>query len=273
MNFPFYERFINYLNTDRLLAKSTIKDLTADIQRFFNYIRQHNSSYREIPDLNQITDLEIKEYLGWLQIKKGIKNSTYNRVLTHLNTYFTFLFKTGRTSSLPTLGIKGIKKRTTKALSPNIIDWVTDLQSYLANNQLSYYTRMMLLLTAHFFTSTEFIQPEFYTIIPKIQWRPFEIEFLDKFEQQHHEIAKLQNCQSIFLKKRINQSNPTMSLAGLHKILQKDQLKVSLILKPSVLYQEAILTYLKNNQHMTDCQLMKNTRLSRESLNYYRRII
>src|SRR5699024_11574577 len=33
------------------------------------------------------------------------------------------------------------------------------LSDYLANDQLAYYTRMTLLLTAHYFTTAEFIQP------------------------------------------------------------------------------------------------------------------
>lgn len=273
MDFPFHESFTEYLTNDRFLAESTIKDLTADIQRLFNYLRQHSSSYQKNPALNQITDLDLKEYLGWLQIQKNIKNSTYNRILTHLNSYFEFLFQTGRSSSLPTIGLKGIKKRTSKALQTNIINWVDDLQSYLNNDNLSYYTRMMLLLTAHFFTATEFIQPEFYKVIPTINWNTFEQDFLVKFEKQHQINTKLQQCQSIFLKERVDISNPTISLSGLHKILKKDQPKISLTLKPSILYQQAVLKYIQDNQELTDYQLMKDIRLSRESLNYYRGLI
>ena len=42
MDFPYKERFINYLKNDRFLADSTIKDLTEDVQRLFNYLRENN---------------------------------------------------------------------------------------------------------------------------------------------------------------------------------------------------------------------------------------
>ena len=79
MDFPYKERFINYLKNDRFLADSTIKDLTEDVQRLFNYLRENNPTYQSTADLNQITELEIKEYLSWLQIQRQIKNSKIGR--------------------------------------------------------------------------------------------------------------------------------------------------------------------------------------------------
>ena len=55
MDFPYKERFINYLKNDRFLADSTIKDLTEDVQRLFNYLRENNPTYQSTADLNQIT--------------------------------------------------------------------------------------------------------------------------------------------------------------------------------------------------------------------------
>ena len=57
MDFPYKERFINYLKNDRFLADSTIKDLTEDVQRLFNYLRENNPTYQSTADLNQITEL------------------------------------------------------------------------------------------------------------------------------------------------------------------------------------------------------------------------
>ena len=129
---------------------------------------------------------------------------------------------------------------------------------------------MTLLLTAHYFTTAEFIQPNFYQLLPEINWQPFETEFLKHFAKEHEAAVNLQHSQAIFLKERINLAKPTLSLAGLHKILKKDQPKVDLPLKPSVLYQNAILNYVHHHQNLSDERLMHDLRLSRESLNYYR---
>lgn len=268
MDFPFKDRFVNYLKNDRLLADLTIKDLTEDVQRLFNYLRQNSSSYKSNADLNEITELEIKEYLSWLQIQKQIKNSTYNKVLTHLNNYFIFLFQNGLSTSLPTIGIKGMKKKIRS--KKQVSNWTRKLSDYLANDELSFYTRLMLLLTAHYYQSTEFIQPEFYQVLDDIKWNDFEQAFLQKFDEFHQQAENLQHSKALFLKERINLANPTLSLAGLHKILKKDQPKVDLQLKPSVLYQDAVLNFIHHHQSYTDERLMRELRLSRESLNYYR---
>ena len=168
MDFPYKERFINYLKNDRFLADSTIKDLTEDVQRLFNYLRENNPTYQSTADLNQITELEIKEYLSWLQIQRQIKNSTYNKILTHLNSYFIFLFQNGLATTLPTIGMKGMKKSKSTSPAREAINWTKKLSDYLANDQLAYYTRMTLLLTAHYFTTAEFIQPDFYQLLPDI---------------------------------------------------------------------------------------------------------
>lgn len=270
MDFPYKERLINYLKNDRFLADSTIKDLTEDVQRLFNYLRENNPTYQSTADLNQITELEIKEYLSWLQIQRQIKNSTYNKILTHLNSYFIFLFQNGLATTLPTIGMKGMKKSKSTSPAREAINWTKKLSDYLANDQLAYYTRMTLLLTAHYFTTAEFIQPDFYQLLPDIDWQPFETEFLKHFAKEHEAAVSLQHSQAIFLKERINIANPTLSLAGLHKILKKDQPKVDLPLKPSVLYQNAILNYVHHHQNLSDERLMHDLRLSRESLNYYR---
>lgn len=270
MDFPFKNRFIHYLKNERLLADSTIKDLTEDVQRLFNYLRQNNLEYQSNADLNQITELEIKEYLSWLQIQWQIKNSTYNKILTHLNSYFIFLFQNGLTMTLPTIGMKGMKKKNPTSTTKEIINWTKKLPVYLVNEQLTYYTRMMLLLTAHYFTTAEFIQPDFYQQLYEVEWQTFEIEFLKHFATEHAAAVKLQHSKAIFLKERINLANPTLSLAGLHKILKKDQPKIDLLLKPSVLYQNAILNYIYHHQNLSDEHLMHNLRLSRKSLNYYR---
>lgn len=270
MDFPYKDRFINYLKNVRLLADSTVKDLTEDVQRLFNYLRENNSTYQVTADLNQITELEIKEYLSWLQIQHQIKNSTYNKILTHLNSYFIFLFQNSLATSLPTIGMKGMKKKISTSPAKKIANWTKKLPDYLENDQLAYYTRMTLLLTAHYFTTAEFIRPDFYQRLPEMEWYPFETEFLKHFAKEHKTAVKLQHSQAIFLKERVNLTNPTLSLAGLHKILKKDQPKVDLPLKPSILYQNAILNYVRHHQNLSDEQLMHDLRLSRESLNYYR---
>ena len=104
-----------------------------------------------------------------LQVKREIKNTTYNKYLTHLNVYFTFLFNERLSTSLPTLPLKGLK-RSKNDLVP--VNWQEELSLLLENNDLSYYTRATLLFISHYYTITEILQSGFYQILDTKNFAP-----------------------------------------------------------------------------------------------------
>ena len=77
MSFPYEKRFILYLRNERFLEENTIADLTRDITRFFNYLKQNNPNYRDSLKVSSISSNDIKEYLNTLSITNNIKNTTY----------------------------------------------------------------------------------------------------------------------------------------------------------------------------------------------------
>ena len=103
MAFPYEKQFRHYLTNKRVLADSTQQDICSDVERLFTHLRQFNLVYRLNPSLSNIEESDVRDYLNMLQVKREIKNSTYNKTLTHLNVYFTFLFTHNLSTSLPTL--------------------------------------------------------------------------------------------------------------------------------------------------------------------------
>ena len=268
MAFPFYKRFNRYLKNERLLAPTTIIDIDNDIERFFYYLRGYNSTYQQVASVAALSEADVKEYLIRLQVQRAIKNTTYNKILTHLNIYFIFLFKNHLSSSLPTLNLKCLPKNKHGDIVPQ--NWSTELVFYLNNSKLNFYTRLMLLLLAHFYTITEIIDPDFYHILANEQWNKSELNFLKKFEVFYKSNINAPYSHALFLKAKLNIANPSLSLPGLHKILKKDRSKIELPLKPTQLYQNAILNYIAEHQNETDIQLCEKMHLTLESLNYYR---
>lgn len=271
MDYPFKKLFIDFLKNEQYLSSSTISDLSSDVARFFTFLKTNNTEYQKQLSIAAISTLDIKNYLSKLQIEKNIKNSTYNKILTHLNRYFIFLFEHELSNSLPTLSIKGIEKKKVK--QHVIQPWTNKLTELLANQELSFYTRITLLLIAHYYTIKEIINPSFYQVLTDETWNESELIFLHQFEEFHQQFAKKQHSKAIYLKQKINIANPILSLPGLHKILKKDQAKVQFELKPSKLYQDAVLTYITNHQNYSDKKLCQNLHLTTESLNYYRSML
>lgn len=265
--FPYEDRFRHYLEYDRVLEKNTCDDLCRDVADLFNYLRNFNSLYRTDPDLSNLTESDIRDYLNMLQVKREIKNTTYNKYLTHLNVYFTFLFNERLSTSLPTLPLKGLK-RSKNDLVP--VNWQEELSLLLENNGLSYYTRATLLFISHYYTITEILQSGFYQILDTENFAPNEQHFLACFKEYLVPLQTKQHSQDLFLKQRIDLVEPRLTLPGLHKYLKADQPKCFLPLIPRKLYQAAIFNALLTKQHLTEQQLSDKLHLDGTSLNYYR---
>lgn len=268
MSYPYQERFEQYL-VRKMLALTTITSYRHDLNDFFNYLRHFNFNYQEKPSVNLLQESDIRDYLSMLLIKRSAKYSTYNKVLSHLNRYFEYLFHENLIRSLPTLTLTG--KQNFKPLIDSL-NWSDKLESLLANNDLSFYTRLTLLLCAHFYPINEFLQPNFYTVLKKEKLNNFESNFMLQFHIFIQPLQQKQNTADIFLKQRFDPLSPQLTSPALHKYLKSDEPKCDFLLGPQKLYQNAVCQYLANHQHASDNELILKLRLTPPSLNYYRQL-
>lgn len=265
--FPYEDRFRNYLNYDRNVENNTREDICRDVSNLFKHLRSFNAIYRDNPNLSKLSSSDIRDYLNMLQVRKNIKNSTYNKHLTHLNVYFSFLFDQRLSSSLPTLPLKGLK-RSNEILVP--LNWVEDIHDFLKNDKLSYYTRMLLLLLTHYYSISQVLQPGFYEVLTTEVFNSQEQLFIKEFNNHMDPLRKKQNSRDLFLKSRVNFADPHLSLPGLHRYLKKDQQYCYIALIPRKLYQAVIFNAILTKQNLTDQQLATELHLDLTSLAYYR---
>ncbi|KRL01222.1 phage integrase N-terminal SAM-like domain-containing protein [Liquorilactobacillus capillatus] len=268
MNYPYQQRFEKYL-TRQMLAASTISSYQQDLNDFFNYLRHFNFNYQEKPAVHLLQESDIREYLTMLLVKRSVKYSTYNKVLSHLTRYFEYLFHENLVQVLPPLFLHGKKE-----LKPTIaaLDWPEKLEDLLADNGLSLYTRLTLLLCAHFYPVSEFLQPGFYTVLKKETLTSAERHFMLTFQTFIQPLQEKQKTADLFLKQRFDPIAPQLTLSALHKYLKGDAPKCPFPLGPQKLYQNAICHYLKHHQQVTDQAIMTSLHLTPMSLNYYRQL-
>ncbi len=265
--FPYENRFRHYLDYDRNVENNTREDICRDVSNLFKHLRSFNAIYRENPNLSKLSSSDIRDYLNMLQVRKNIKNSTYNKHLTHLNVYFSFLFDQRLSSSLPTLPLRGLK-RSNEILIP--LTWAEDIHIFLKNDKLSYYTRMLLLLLKHYYPISQVLQPGFYGILTTEAFDSQEQLFIAEFNNHMDSLRKKQNSRDLFLKSRVNFADPLLSLPGLHRYLKKDQQYCHIALVPRKLYQAVIFNAILTKQNLTDQQLATELHLDLTSLAYYR---
>ena len=86
-------------------------------------------------------------------------------------------------------------------------------------------------------------------------------------------IQRLQNCQDIFLKQRLNREHPWISNAGLFKYLKADENYLGFKLAPKYLHQSYILYEIARHRDATPQELQTRLRLNPQSLLYYQRLL
>lgn len=270
MDYPYQEQFERYLKDVKKLKDSTIADFYNDLTDFFNYESHFNRTYQEVGLVKVLRENDVRDYLEMLSIKREYKNTTYNKVLSHLNIYFIFLFTIKASADLPTINIHG-KKRSTELAVP--LNWTDDLETYLADERLTDYTRLIMLLTARFYSVKEMMAEGFYRVLEHEDFTPSQATFYQDFRQRQATMRLRQACDDLFLKQHIRPDAPRLTIYALHKYLNKDTATLGFKPAPREMLQAAVMNFIIQNQSLSDTQLMNIMHLPPQSLAYYRNLI
>ena len=85
------EKYLEYLRFQRNVSPHTIRNYTSDLQQFYQYLtRTPEGESRPEPDLEQIDNLTIREFLGTLYQNRN-KKSSVARKLASIRSFMKFL--------------------------------------------------------------------------------------------------------------------------------------------------------------------------------------
>ena len=116
----YIERFISYLQLERAYAKHTLTAYTRDIASFQEFI------HKEYPgiDIREVHYAQIRSWIVFL-VQKGLSNTSVNRKISALQSFYKFLEKTETITANPLQGHKSLKtprKTTTPFSKKEMID-------------------------------------------------------------------------------------------------------------------------------------------------------
>jgi len=265
--YPYQDAF-NRTLADRSMATATRDEYTATLKDFFHYLENFNPTYQRDHRVNQLQTPDVEQYLAMLVDARQIQNQTYNKILSHLNVYFKFLFSHRWTPYLPTLDLKSKPKQ---AAQPINYRWVDTLDDFLADQRLHVYTRLTLLLIAHGYPVQVFLQPDFTAKLTTTDWPTADQSFLQEFRAFVTPLQDRFQTGDWFLKQRAA-ADPHLTLPGLHKYLKPDESIVGFALSPTVLYQGYLVNYLRRHPQKTDREVIATLHLEPDSIDYYRRL-
>lgn len=265
--YPYQDVFEQYLENEGL-AQLTINEYQTVLTDLFSYMSTFNTGYQRDHRVAALFDRDIEQYLAMLINERHVTNGTYNKMLSHINIYFKYLFTHNLISQFPTLTLKGKSKEQLRAPSTK---WLYALPEIMANDQLSYYTRLTMLLTNRGYTVKEMLTPGFYTQVAPTSFNDWETLFWAEFTKFITPIQARQHSQDLFLKQRFD-GDPHLTVPGLHKYLKPDEKLLGIPLTPTKLYQSMVVNYFLTHDKLSDQELAANLRLDPQSIAYYHQL-
>jgi len=104
--------FLEYLKLEKKYSKHTVIAYQKDIKCFYEFL---NKTY-QITSFSKVEPVYVRRWIGVLK-EEGIVNSSINRKITALKTFYNYLLKLELVSNTPLLAIKSLKTAK-KVLTP-----------------------------------------------------------------------------------------------------------------------------------------------------------
>jgi len=90
-----FNKYINYLEAERNMSAYTVRNYTADLLDFFNFLRDNG-----ISSLKEVDRLTLRNYLSHL-MKQGLVKASIARKLSAIRSFYRYLLREGMMSTSP----------------------------------------------------------------------------------------------------------------------------------------------------------------------------
>ncbi len=90
-----FNKYINYLKAERNASPYTIRNYTADLRDFFQFL-----SAKGVSSLKEVDRYVLRDYLSWL-MERGIVKASVARKLSAIRSFYRYLLREGMISTSP----------------------------------------------------------------------------------------------------------------------------------------------------------------------------
>jgi site-specific recombinase XerD len=125
----YIDYFLNYLQTEKDAAKSTIHKYRADLERLFEYL--------SLNDINEINQNHLRDYLNYIRQTYNYNSSSIANKINILHHFFRFLHASGYISTNPAILIRPPRKRVK---IPKVFNDI-ELEKFLSATEHNTYTK------------------------------------------------------------------------------------------------------------------------------------
>src|SRR4030065_888881 len=125
----YIDYFLNYLQTEKDAANTTIHKYRADLERLFEYL--------QVTDINEISQNHLRDYLNYIRQTYNYTSSSVANKINILHHFFRFLHASGYISSNPAILIRPPRK---KVKIPKVFN-DNELEKFLKAPEHNIYTK------------------------------------------------------------------------------------------------------------------------------------
>ncbi|MGI9526607.1 MAG: tyrosine-type recombinase/integrase [Weeksellaceae bacterium] len=97
-------KFLEYLKVEKRYSSLTVLAYENDLEQFSEFLEQE--------DLTKVNSRDVRSYLSSL-VSLGLAESTINRKLSSIKSFYKFLLELEEINKLPTIGIRNLKSNPT----------------------------------------------------------------------------------------------------------------------------------------------------------------
>jgi len=90
-----FNKYINYLEAERNMSAYTVRNYSADLLDFFNFLKA-----KDISSLREVDRLTLRDYLAHL-MKQGLVKASIARKLSAIRSFYRYLIQEGMISTSP----------------------------------------------------------------------------------------------------------------------------------------------------------------------------
>ncbi|MGN8864439.1 site-specific integrase [Lactobacillus amylovorus] len=250
--YPYQNIFINYCRKIQKLSEYSINMINSNLSNFWIYF---SANMPNDPNINNVTSSNIRDYLIQLDQKEHLSKKTINKYLSYLKKYFIFLTENHLISNYPLYNVKGISFKRRETI---IINWMPYINNFLGK-ELHPETIKLLILISQGYDLDQLLNVRWDDINSKLS------NTLKRYLINNLDFTKTSNPY-IYQGKRIDKYT---SLDRVTSVVKKDQQLIAFPTTPRKLRQSYILSIV-SNPRLSDSQILKILRISKNSLSYYK---
>lgn len=161
MSYPYKKNFRNYCKTEKRLTDASIVLTEKSADTFWNYYINSVDN----PDINSVTETDLRNFFNSLETQLHFKKNTINKYVSHIKTYFTYLYSHHLIDNYPVVMISG---RHWNRQHDVVINWMDKLPEIAQIDGLNPITVKFLLATALGYKPDEILQLRFNTVMRQL---------------------------------------------------------------------------------------------------------